>query len=126
MYYRYYDDSYTGADSESGYEGWIQDPETGEWYEDPNYVPESSGTGTETTGKTGSGAKTSSENETSTKTPSSAQNGEVNGVKEGESSAVTSTIKDEKAKLPPRPADYDYYWYQDEDGNWRNEYDDYG
>ena len=29
-------------------------------------------------------------------------------------------------KLPPRPADYDYYWYQDEDGNWRNEYDDYG
>ena len=23
-------------------------------------------------------------------------------------------------------ADYDYYWYQDDDGNWRNEYDDYG
>ena len=23
-------------------------------------------------------------------------------------------------------SDYDYYWYQDEDGNWRNEYDDYG
>ena len=30
------------------------------------------------------------------------------------------------SKLPPRPLDYDYYWYQDEDGNWRNEYDDYG
>ena len=29
-------------------------------------------------------------------------------------------------KLPPRPADYDYYWYEDEDGNWRNEYDDMG
>jgi len=27
-------------------------------------------------------------------------------------------------KLPPRPADYDYYWYQDDDGTWRNEYDD--
>ena len=23
-------------------------------------------------------------------------------------------------------SDYDYYWYQDDDGNWRNEYDDYG
>lgn len=29
-------------------------------------------------------------------------------------------------KLPPRPDDYDYYYYQDEDGNWRNEYDDGG
>ena len=29
-------------------------------------------------------------------------------------------------KLPPRPADYDYYWYEDDDGNWRNEYDDMG
>ena len=50
----------------------------------------------------------------------------MNGVNsEAEKSALT--IKDsEKAKLPPRPADYDYYWYQDEDGNWRNEYDDYG
>jgi hypothetical protein len=27
-------------------------------------------------------------------------------------------------KLPPRPEDYDYYWYQDDDGTWRNEYDD--
>ena len=26
----------------------------------------------------------------------------------------------------PLFADYDYYWYQDDDGNWRNEYDDYG
>ena len=29
-------------------------------------------------------------------------------------------------KLPPRPADYDYYYYQDEEGNWWNEYDDMG
>ena len=29
-------------------------------------------------------------------------------------------------QLPPRPADYDYYWYEDDDGNWRNEYDDMG
>ena len=29
-------------------------------------------------------------------------------------------------RLPPRPADYDYYWYEDDDGNWRNEYDDEG
>ncbi|CAB4059572.1 unnamed protein product [Lepeophtheirus salmonis] len=29
-------------------------------------------------------------------------------------------------KLPPRPSDYDYYWYKDDDGNWRNEYDDNG
>ncbi len=27
-------------------------------------------------------------------------------------------------KLPPRPEDYDFYWYQDDDGTWRNEYDD--
>ena len=60
--------------------------------------------------------------------PSSAQNGEVVNGKSGASEVTenASTIKDEKAKLPPRPADYDYYWYQDEDGNWRNEYDDYG
>ena len=31
-----------------------------------------------------------------------------------------------KNKLPPRPADYDHYWYEDDDGNWRNEYDDEG
>lgn len=30
------------------------------------------------------------------------------------------------AKLPPRPLDYDDYYYQDEDGNWQNEYDDEG
>ena len=28
--------------------------------------------------------------------------------------------------MPPRPADYDYYYYQDEEGNWWNEYDDMG
>ena len=34
--------------------------------------------------------------------------------------------KKKSKKLPPRPPDYDYYWYQDDDGNWRNEYDDEG
>ena len=28
--------------------------------------------------------------------------------------------------MPPRPLDYDYYYYQDEEGNWWNEYDDMG
>ena len=37
------------------------------------------------------------------------------------------TKKEQKLpKLPPRPADYDDYWYQDDDGTWRNEYDDEG
>ena len=31
-----------------------------------------------------------------------------------------------KSSLPPRPIDYDDYWYQAEDGNWYNEYDDMG
>ena len=31
-----------------------------------------------------------------------------------------------KSSLPPRPPDYDDYWYQAEDGNWYNEYDDLG
>ena len=32
-----------------------------------------------------------------------------------------------KSKLPPRPDDYDDYWYQDDEtGEWRNEYDDEG
>ena len=47
----------------------------------------------------------------------------------GASAASTATLEEDTPnaeKLPPRPADYDYYWYQDEDGNWRNEYDDYG
>ena len=32
----------------------------------------------------------------------------------------------QKSSLPPRPPDYDDYWYQAEDGNWYNEYDDMG
>ena len=31
-----------------------------------------------------------------------------------------------KSSLPPRPPDYDNYWYQAEDGGWYNEYDDMG
>ena len=44
--------------------------------------------------------------------------------------APTSSVPNKQAKtaskLPPRPWDYDDYYYQDEDGNWRNEYDDEG
>eukprot|EP00095_Tigriopus_kingsejongensis_P005547 snap_masked-scaffold131_size323982-processed-gene-1.0 protein:Tk05547 transcript:snap_masked-scaffold131_size323982-processed-gene-1.0-mRNA-1 annotation:"protein-methionine sulfoxide oxidase mical3-like isoform x2" len=39
---------------------------------------------------------------------------------------VLTVVEDTSTKLPPRPADYDYFWYQDDDGNWRNEYDDEG
>ena len=40
--------------------------------------------------------------------------------------AAAAATVEAKPKLPPRPADYDYYWYEDDDGNWRNEYDDEG
>ena len=42
---------------------------------------------------------------------------------------VTSTVQNQSksaSKLPPRPWDYDDYYYQDKDGNWQNEYDDEG
>ena len=32
----------------------------------------------------------------------------------------------DKSSLPPRPPDFDDYWYQAEDGNWYNEYEDMG
>ena len=49
----------------------------------------------------------------------------------GSVAKVTSTPSVPKpatngTKLPPRPLDYDDYYYQDEDGNWQNEYDDEG
>lgn len=138
----YYDESYYPAGgSGSEYEGWIQD-ENGEWIEDPNYDPSK---GSNKGANSESSAKT--QNETTQKVPNSstgALNGDVsnqqkqnkkdteqNGLKKSEGEAATAassvTIKDStEKKLPPRPADYDYYWYQDEDGNWRNEYDDYG
>ena len=40
-----------------------------------------------------------------------------------EASASLSTVK---TSLPPRPADYDDFWYQADNGNWYNEYDDMG
>ena len=40
--------------------------------------------------------------------------------------SVPKQAKTTASKLPPRPWDYDDYYYQDEDGNWRNEYDDEG
>ena len=42
---------------------------------------------------------------------------------------VTSSVQKQTksaSKLPPRPWDYDDYYYQDKDGNWQNEYDDEG
>ena len=50
----------------------------------------------------------------------------TNGAATGAATVAVSGTNGTASKLPPRPADYDYYWYQDEDGNWRNEYDDYG
>ena len=38
----------------------------------------------------------------------------------------SSSEPSKKGNLPQRPADYDDYWYQAEDGNWYNEYDDMG
>ena len=40
-----------------------------------------------------------------------------------EASASLSTVK---TSVPPRPADYDDFWYQADNGNWYNEYDDMG
>ena len=136
----YYDESYYPANSGSDlYEGWIQDA-NGEWIEDPNYDPGATKT-------SASAEKTqNSEISKSVNSSSSKSNGDVsnqkqatkdieqNGVTKKAAVAATVTIKEDStqssdskaAKLPPRPADYDYYWYQDEDGNWRNEYDDYG
>ena len=50
----------------------------------------------------------------------------TNGAATGAATVAVSGTNGTASKLPPRPADYDYYWDQDEDGNWRNEYDDYG
>ena len=102
-------------------EGWHQD-ENGEWVQDPGSTTNAE-SGTET-------------DQSAKKTDSSVKsNGEVieaNGDLKGDLKTIKEEIKittsdvEVKSKLPPRPADYDYYWYQDEDGNWRNEYDDYG
>lgn len=51
------------------------------------------------------------------------------GSKDGFSSLFSDTKtgpKEKSSSLPPRPPDYDDYWYQAEDGNWYNEYDDMG
>lgn len=40
--------------------------------------------------------------------------------------AIVEESVQQENHLPPQPADYDQYWYQDESGNWRNEYDDDG
>ena len=41
-------------------------------------------------------------------------------------SSNKSASEPSKSVLPPRPADYHDYWYQDETGAWYNEYDDLG
>ena len=144
----YYDESYYpgGTSGSDQYEGWMQDA-NGEWIEDPNYDP---GAKTNSATATDSSATSTKTQVLSTSSTGAKSNGDVsnqkqvakdieqNGVNKGSNSeavvAATVTIKEDStnasdskvAKLPPRPADYDYYWYQDEDGNWRNEYDDYG
>ena len=47
-------------------------------------------------------------------------------AKPQESAKEVSATDNANSKLPPRPADYDYFYYQDEEGNWWNEYDDMG
>ena len=60
-------------------------------------------------------------------TPSPTPSADRSKLKNLDLTPVTPEAPKKKAeKLPPRPADYDYYWYQDEDGTWRNEYDDQG
>ena len=54
-----------------------------------------------------------------------------NSVQRQESSTSKASTVDNRnstsaPKLPPRPLDYDQYYYQDEEGNWWNEYDDMG
>ena len=147
----YYDDR-----SSSAYEGWIQDEngewiEDPNYYETGADSAET-GTGkTEQTQKSVTGTNNQNKTKSAAETAGSAviknqdhpeTSGKVNGdvknlqtIKKddinGATSAATVVVSDANGanateKLPPRPADYDYYWYQDEDGNWRNEYDDYG
>ena len=59
-------------------------------------------------------------------TPSPTPSADRSKLKSLDLTPVTPEAPKKKEKLPPRPADYDYYWYQDEDGSWRNEYDDQG
>lgn len=59
-------------------------------------------------------------------TPSPTPSADRSKLKNLDLTPVTPEAPKKKEKLPPRPADYDYYWYQDEDGTWRNEYDDQG
>jgi len=42
------------------------------------------------------------------------------------SDKVPNSKSDLQTKKPPRPIDFDHFWYQDETGGWRNEYHDMG
>jgi hypothetical protein len=44
----------------------------------------------------------------------------------GKSKEAAASLSKVKSSLPPRPADYDDFWYQADNGNWYNEYDDMG
>jgi hypothetical protein len=56
--------------------------------------------------------------------------GQLNNQSNIKDSSSAATVDNANStvvsKLPPRPADYDYFYYQDEEGNWWNEYDDMG
>ena len=89
---------------------------------------------TTTTTTTTASTTTSSSTVLTTNTSSSDSKVSESVTSSAVKSPVTSEVKTDDVtshdrtklslKLPPRPEDYDFYWYQDDDGTWRNEYDD--
>ena len=89
---------------------------------------------TTTTTTTTASTTTSSSTVLTTNTSSSDSKVSESVASSAVKSPVTSEVKTDDVtshdrtklslKLPPRPEDYDFYWYQDDDGTWRNEYDD--
>jgi len=109
---------------------WYED-ENGDWYNEYDlYGWESEPE--ETPATTTTSQPTTTTTTTTTAATTSATTTTTSTVKEPEKD--TKAVEDDSAelhdrsklslKLPPRPADYDFYWYQDDDGQWRNEYDD--
>jgi hypothetical protein len=79
------------------------------------------------------GIDSRSTSEKTTKKEPIVQQRSSDGFSQVFSSSSVSTNKEQsaslskhKTSLPPRPADYDDFWYQADNGNWYNEYDDMG
>ena len=97
-------------------------------------TPALTATTTTTTTTTTASTTTSSSTVLTTNTSSSDSKVSESVTSSAVKSPVTSEVKTDDVtshdrtklslKLPPRPEDYDFYWYQDDDGTWRNEYDD--